>query len=306
MRTIGIDLAVRGPHKAIVADERGQYITSVIKFYPRAEQFDSLLARAREGAESSEMLVVMEPTAMAWFPVAVYMARHDIPCWLVSSQQVADLRRYYRRHAKSDRIDVRVLARMPFINPDKLHLLGLPSAATMACQRGCKQLDRLSAQAVAIKHRLLGIDRFAWPGLEKVFSNVFSAPACWFRQHWYNPVRVCEAGSAAIRQHWIASSPGAKDEGNWVDALVNLAAEVVRVYGDDGEYLDYDLLQAEVHREQNHLTWLQETHRELRVKTVQPLYRKAKSGFSDLQRQTAVEMARELHRADVRRRLRRP
>jgi hypothetical protein len=39
---------------------------------------------------------------------------------------------------------------------------------------------------------------------------------------------------------------------------------------------------------------------------VQPLYRKAKSGFSDLQRQTAVEMARELHRANVRRRLRRP
>jgi hypothetical protein len=39
---------------------------------------------------------------------------------------------------------------------------------------------------------------------------------------------------------------------------------------------------------------------------VQPLYRKAKSGFMDLQQQTAVELARELHRADVRRRLRRP
>ncbi|UCG16857.1 MAG: hypothetical protein JSV19_02245, partial [Phycisphaerales bacterium] len=38
---------------------------------------------------------------------------------------------------------------------------------------------------------------------------------------------------------------------------------------------------------------------------VRPLYRKAKTGFKDLQQQTAVELARELHRADVRRRLRR-
>jgi len=110
MRTIGIDLAVQGPHKAIVADERGRYITPVLRLYPRADQLDALLSRARQGAEDSELLVVMEPTGMAWFPIAVYLARRGIPCYLVNSQQVADLRRYYRRHAKSDRIDVRVLA----------------------------------------------------------------------------------------------------------------------------------------------------------------------------------------------------
>ena len=39
---------------------------------------------------------------------------------------------------------------------------------------------------------------------------------------------------------------------------------------------------------------------------VRPLYHMAKSGFKGLQQQTAVEMARELHRADLRRRLHRP
>ena len=149
MRTIGIDLAIQGPHKAIVADERGRYVTPVLQLFPQVESLDRLISQAREGAQDSELLVVMEPTGMAWFPIAVYMARRNIPCWLVSSQQVADLRRYYKRHAKSDRIDVRILARLPLINPEKLHRLALPSATAMACQRGCKELDRLSTRAAS-------------------------------------------------------------------------------------------------------------------------------------------------------------
>lgn len=273
MRTIGVDLAVQGAHKAIVADERGHYITPVLKFYPEAKQLDWLITRACEGAEDLALLVVMEPTGMAWFPLAVYMARRHIPCWLVSSRQVADLRRFYKRHAKSDKIDVRILARLPLINGDKLHCLALPSAASLACQRGCKELDRLSVQATAIQNRLLAIDRFAWPGLERVFCDTFSPSACWFRQHWYNPVRVCQAGRETIRQAWLASCCDQRDQGMWVDALLHVAAEAVQLYGDEGEYLDFELLQAEVRREQEYLTLLQRVHRQLKIKTVRPLYR---------------------------------
>lgn len=273
MRTIGVDLAVQGAHKAIVADERGHYITAVLKFYPEAEQLDWLITRACEGAEDLALLVVMEPTGMAWFPVAVYMTRHNIPCWLVSSRQVADLRRFYKRHAKSDQIDVRIQARLPLINPDKLHRLALPSAASLACQRGCKELDRLRVQATAIQNRLLAVDRFAWPGLEKVFPDAFSPAACWFRQYWYNPARVCQAGGAALRQSWLSSCCDEQDQGTWVDGLLDVAAEVVQLYGSEGKYLDFELLQAEVCREQEHLTWLQRMHRQLKIKTVRALYR---------------------------------
>ncbi|KPL21223.1 MAG: hypothetical protein AMJ93_10140 [Anaerolineae bacterium SM23_84] len=273
MRTIGVDLAVQGAHKAIVADERGHYITPVLKFYAEAEQLDRLITRACEGAEDLTLLVVMEPTGMAWFPIAVYMTRRHIPCWLVSSRQVADLRRFYKRHAKSDKIDVRILARLPLINPDKLRHLALPSAAALACQRGCKELDRLSVQATAIQNRLLAIDRFAWPGLERVFGDAFSPAACWFRRYWYNPVRVDQAGGTAIRQSWLASCCDEQDQGTWVDALLDVAAGVVRLYGSEGEYLDFELLQAEVRREQEHLTLLQRMHQQLRIETVRPLYR---------------------------------
>lgn len=63
------------------------------------------------------------------------LAIDAVPIYLVNSQQIADLRRYYQRHAKSDRIDARVLAQLPLVNPDKLHRLVLPAATAFACQR---------------------------------------------------------------------------------------------------------------------------------------------------------------------------
>jgi transposase len=107
----------------------------ILTVHTQPSELDHLLAPARDGAPSAEVQVVMEPTGMAWFPVAVYYARQAVPIYLVNSQEVADLRRYYKRHAKSDRIDARVLARLPLINPDKLHRLVLPSATAFACQR---------------------------------------------------------------------------------------------------------------------------------------------------------------------------
>jgi transposase len=135
MRTIGLDLAVQAAHKAVVLDESGQFCTPILTIHTRPSDLDQLLARARAGASSAEVQLVMEPTGMAWFPIAVYYARQAVPVYLVNSQEVADLRRYYKRHAKSDRIDARVLARLPLVNSDKLHRLVLPSATTFACQR---------------------------------------------------------------------------------------------------------------------------------------------------------------------------
>jgi transposase len=129
MRIIGIDLAVRSVHKAVVVDEGGHYLTRVIEFHTGVRDLAQLLGTARQGDPSGELWVVMEPTGMAWFPIAAYFARQSgIRLYLVNAQQVADLRRFYKRHAKSDRIDARLLARLPLINGEQLHELALPSA----------------------------------------------------------------------------------------------------------------------------------------------------------------------------------
>ncbi|GAC1545957.1 MAG: hypothetical protein NVS2B7_20860 [Herpetosiphon sp.] len=117
MRTIGIDLALTAAHKAVVADAQGQMLTPVLSVQTTPTDLERLLTRAREGAPDTAVQVVLEPTGMTWFPVAVFFARHNVPIYLVNSQEVADLRRYYQRHAKSDRIDARVLVRLPLVNP---------------------------------------------------------------------------------------------------------------------------------------------------------------------------------------------
>jgi transposase len=275
MHTIGIDLGVKGEHKAIVVDERGRFVSSLIGFRTDPASLQRMLEQANRGNPDGQVQAVMEPTGMAWFPIAVFLIRHEVIVYLVNSQQVADLRKYYKKHAKSDRIDARVLAKLPVVDEEKLHRLELAGATALACQRGCKQLERLLKQGIAAQNRLIAMDRFAWPGLEElVFLEHFSPAACWFREHWYNPLRVRQAGVEQIQQAWQGSGIDAQDPGEWAAYLVQLAEQVIALYGSEGTFLDYDLLQAEATREQALLAFVEEIHHRMQIKTVRPLYRK--------------------------------
>lgn len=276
MRIIGIDLAVKGAHKAMVADETGRFVSKLVTFHTDVRDLEKLLATARRDGNQEVVKVVMEPTGMAWFPLAAYFARQEnVNTYLVNTQQVADLRRFYKRHAKSDRIDCRLLARLPLINGENIHELVLPGAKGQACQRGCRQLSRMEDEMTAVKNRIRAIDRFAWPGLDElVFSDLQSLSARWFRQNWYNPVKVISAGTAGIRQCWRATVVDPGDTGDWIEPLILLAERIVGLYGADHHYLDFDLLQEEILREQDLLIRLEQTSHTLRLKTVRKLYRK--------------------------------
>ncbi len=278
MRIIGLDLALTGSHKAVVADARGQPLTPVLVLRTTATDLQRLWDRAREGTVSEEDLVlVMEPTGMAWFPVAAWALRQPhVIVYLVNSQKVADLRRYYQKHHKSDRIDARVLIKLPVISPEKLHPLGLPTGAQLACQRGCRELDRLMSLRTAIQNRLQAIDRFAWPGVETLWPDTLSAQRRWWRLNWYDPRQVSRAGADALRQSWAQAGSAVRESStvaDWAERLATLAQEAVALYGADSPYLDYGYLQAEVTREQALLDWVSEQHHALQIETVRPLYR---------------------------------
>jgi transposase len=273
MRTIGIDLGVKGAHKAVITDEGGRFISPVLTFTTTPVALRHLLAEAHQDNPDSPVQAVLEPTGMAWFPVAVFLIHAGVQVFLVNSQQVADLRRYYKKHAKSDRIDCRVLAKLPLVNAENLHAVQLAGAVGLACQRGCKELERLMKQSIAAKNRLIALDRFVWPGLEEVFEGLFS-PACrWFRQYWYDPQQVCRAGEAGLRLAWSNSQIDPPDPGDWIKGLVQIAARVVDLYGSTGQELDFAALQAEAGREQALLAFLEEQHHQLQIQTVRPLYR---------------------------------
>jgi transposase len=276
MRIIGLDLAITSAHKAVVMDETGQFVTPVFAVATWPADLAGMLSRARQGAAADLPLgVVMEPTGLAWLPVAVYLSQHQVTTYLVNSQRVADLRRYYHKHAKSDRIDARVLAKLPLISPEKLHPLVLAPSATLKLQRACKQLDWVITQITALRNQLIGLDRTVWLGgwRGEVFADAFGPAARWCRQHYYQPSAVLQAGAETLRQTWRATGQDPADSGEWAEPLVQLAQQVVAIYGDPSPYVDFAALQAEVSLIQKWLAQFEADRDSLRLKVVRPLYR---------------------------------
>jgi transposase len=233
---------------------------------------DRLLLAARADAPDDVRLVaVLEATGMAWYSVGVYLHRHGVEVYRVNGQQVADLRRVYKRHAKSDRIDARVLARLMLVCPDRLHRCSFPAGPQMALQRACREVALLKAQAIADKNRLLATDQFAWLGLSDIVP-AYGQAACWVREHWYHPWSVVQAGEAAIADAWRAASPQQPADTSWIPDLLRRAQRVIALYGDP-EQIPYPLLQAHLQRLQQRLRRAQAQVDHLRLKLVRPLYR---------------------------------
>ncbi len=272
-RIIGIDLAVTAAHKAIVLDQSSnQFVTGVVRFHTDPAEIEQVLALARAGtSEPVHLVAVLEATGMSWYMVGVYLERAGVEVYRVNGQQVADLRRVYQRHAKSDRIDARVLARLFLLHPERLHRLLLPSAEQMALQRACRELNRQTRRLSAIKRRLLATDQFAWLGLSDLLDP-YQQPALWIRETWYDPWRVHQAGESTIADAWRAASPTQPADTQWIAAFCQRAQQVCTLYGHPAT-LDYAHLQESVRREQSRLQEAQSQAHFLRLRVVRPLYR---------------------------------
>ncbi len=270
MRTIGIDLAVSAAHRAVVMAEDGEFVTPVITFHSRRQEIDELVTRAREGVGVDYPLrAVMEPTGLAWLTVAVPLSQWGVTIYLVNGRRVKDLRCYYKRHASSDRISARVLAKLPLVDEESLYPLILPTPTQLACQRGCRQDSRLQTMITATKNRIRDCDRFAWPGLEKrVFRDLYSPAARRFREVWYDPRSVVEAGAEGVGR--ALGNVANEKEMERLTHLVELAVDALQLYG--LEAIDYGHLQEEVCREQRLLAYLEQEQEALNAEAVQPLY----------------------------------
>jgi transposase len=274
MRIIGIDLATTAKHRAIVANERSRFISPVIKFETRVADLERLRVRALEGAKpDEELVVVMEATDINWYPVSVYFHRQAATVHVVNPRMSADLARFYKRHARSDRLSAKVLARLPLVSPESVYPLVLSGADYLALQRGCKELDRLTIQIGAHKNRLQAIDRLGWPGLKsRVFKDAAGPVTRWFRDHFYDPRQVVEAGLAGLRQAWQEAEVYNENE-SWLEPLVEMAKELLDLYGHPETYLDYAALADEVHREQQRLADVEADAHNIRLRVTRPRYR---------------------------------
>jgi transposase len=119
---LGIDVACRAAHQVSLADEQGRFLWTGRRFRTTPTDLARLWSMLPDGADPADLLVVMEPTRNAWVPLAAWIRRHGARVALVPPERSADLRAYYAKHTKSDRLDSQLLARLPLLHPDGLHL----------------------------------------------------------------------------------------------------------------------------------------------------------------------------------------
>jgi hypothetical protein len=117
---LGVDIACRSPHHAACADETGTLLWSGHRFRTDVADLEGLWSRLP--VEVEEVMVVMEPTRNAWVPLAAWFRRRGAMVVIVPSEQSSDLRDYFSKHTKTDRLDAELLARLPMLHPEGLHL----------------------------------------------------------------------------------------------------------------------------------------------------------------------------------------
>jgi transposase len=209
LATLGIDLAVRAAHVATLTNARGEVVWSRYRFRNRRGELAALIARV---GELSELTVVMEPTRNAWVPVAAYFRAIGATVVLIAPEQSADLRRYYKKHTKNDRLDSLMLSRVPLLHPEGLKELSDLGPAD-ALKRAVRRRARLVASRLAAKQRLDAMLDLLGPAYAEVFGTRCNKTTLAVLERYGDPTKLRRFGlrrlTAFVKRtshgHWNAT-----------------------------------------------------------------------------------------------------
>lgn len=228
--TLGIDVAVRAAHQASLARD-GVTVWRGRKFWTRPAELERLWADL-DLADPGELTVVLEPTRNAWIVVAEWFRRRGARVVMVPTTQSADLREYYSKHTKNDRIDSELLARLPLLHPEGLREYSGQGPAD-PLRRLVKQRATMVKRRVAVYARLDALVELLGPAWYAVLGSNYGIAALEFLARYANPHTVIRLGQARLARFLIARSRGA-----WRDdhaaGLITAAKETIALWGRDG------------------------------------------------------------------------
>jgi transposase len=234
---LGIDIACRAAHQVSLADEQGRFIWTGRRFRTTAEDLARLWSWLPEDADPAELLVVLEPTRNAWVPLAAWFRRHGANVILVPPERSADLRRYYSKHTKSDRLDSQLLARLPMLHPDGLYAeqgLG-PGDALKRAAKLHSTLTHRRSQSLARLDALLEILGPSWH--DAIGADLANrTPLKFLAAGYADPHVVKRLGRTRLARFCYRHSRGAWSEPH-ADALLAAANHTLELWA-EGE-LDY-------------------------------------------------------------------
>ena len=234
---LGIDIACRAAHQVSLADEQGRFIWTGRRFRTTPQDLARLWSMLPEGTDPADIVVVMEPTRNAWVPLAAWFRRRGAEVVLVPPERSADLRRYYAKHTKSDRLDSQLLARLPILHPDGLHAeqgLG-PGDALKRAAKLHSTLTHRRTQSLARLDALLEILGPAWhAAIGGDLAN--RTPLKFLAAGYADPHVVKRLGRTRLARFCYRHSRGAWGEPH-ADALLAAANQTLELWS--GGELDY-------------------------------------------------------------------
>ncbi|WP_233411992.1 IS110 family transposase [Paraburkholderia kururiensis] len=170
-RTVGIDLAISAVQVAQIFDD-GRAIGKPIRFRLTSTDLRRFVSAIKSGVSAeTPITAVMEPTGMAWFPVANWLQRAGVKVIRVKGQRVKALRKYLSEHAKTDAADAHVLGAIPGFGGRGFDPVHVPGPEQHALQRLTKQRHRYQELVCSSRRRVLDLIRWACPTLEPALPD---------------------------------------------------------------------------------------------------------------------------------------
>lgn len=263
-RFIGIDLAITSKHRASVFDvSKTEFLGKSFSFDRSIEGFELLLARALNGAKQGcELYFVMEPTSLAWVPLATFLIMKGHTVYLVKPQKASALRKFLRRHTKTNRIDSQALAKIPLVDMDGLNQLYLPPTRVEALNRCCRQRERLVEENSGTKSRIGAILTGVNPELLSLFSDdKFTQLGRAFLRNLVDPFKIVELGEEELGQFLEENSFGSPPP-NLAREIYRVSLSATRIYQEAKEQwkmpLDFVQIQDEINTELDLLEFKEE------------------------------------------------
>ncbi len=177
-RVVGIDLGIRAPSVAMVADTDGTIIGNAVRFELGIDELERVEVAGLEGAkEGTKLHVVMEQTyPTSEYVTAFFLARgHKVS--FAKPNQVKEFRKCLSPKVKTDEVDAFIMARLPWLDPKQLGRTYVPRPEIRELKIQVSQRNSMVKQLVDLKNQLIAYANAVWPGISRAFGDLDSAHA---------------------------------------------------------------------------------------------------------------------------------
>jgi transposase len=201
----------------------------------------------------AQVTVVLEPTRNAWVPLAAWCQARGATVVLVPPGQSKDLRSYYSKHTKNDKLDSRILARLPLLHPEGLSGVDDLGPAD-PLKRAVRRHTTLTDRRTACFHRLECLVELLGPAYADVLgAGAYGKAALIVLERYADPRRLRRLGRARLTRLLIAHS-GGQWRDDKAEQLLDAAAEALTLWQAGG--LDFAELAADIAGEVRTITAL--------------------------------------------------